>query len=100
MHYYDVELRDNYNEQEGFEGTCRRSLLKIVLDNSVARSIKEEDFVHEMLHALLLEIGFDYDKNKKLELTEEELVLRIAPMLYQVLEENYIMKAKDDKNKS
>jgi hypothetical protein len=59
--------------------TYRNGVIK--LDSGLRQKWKEQVFVHELSHAILYEAGYDeYD---------EEMVRRVANVLYQVLKDNH-----------
>lgn len=54
----------------------------IEIDSSICQSRKEQTFVHEMLHAVFTEAGYEEH--------EEEMITRVSNVLYQVLKDNDI----------
>ncbi|WGF39892.1 hypothetical protein QBO96_06400 [Lysinibacillus capsici] len=53
---------------------------RIDIDSSMSESKKEQVFIHELVHAMLNEAGYDEQ--------DEEMVNRLAIILYQVLRQN------------
>ena len=92
VHTYKVELREDYQEMENFCGSTSKQLLKIIIDNSPlkSRSLIEEYYIHELLHALFTQAGYNKNSSKEFTTTEEELVERLTPVIHQVLCDNKI----------
>lgn len=91
-HTYTVELRNDYQAMGRSSASTLKSTLKMIIDCSSYRplSIVNENFIHELLHTIFNEIGFYWDVNKEFTTTEENLVERIAPVLFQILCDNKI----------
>lgn len=92
VHIYSVELRNDYQEMENFCGSTSKQLLKIIIDNSPLKShsLIEEYYIHELLHALFTQAGYNKNSSKEFATTEEELVERLTPVLHQILCDNRI----------
>lgn len=91
-HWYTVELKKDYHVMERSSASTQKAPLKMIIDNSEYRphSIIEENFIHEILHAIFTEIGFHWTTDREFTTTEENLVERLAPVLYQILVDNKI----------
>jgi Zn-dependent peptidase ImmA (M78 family) len=59
--------------------TYRNNIIKF--DSALHQERKEQVFVHELFHAILYEAGYDEH--------DEEMVRRVANVLYQVLKDNH-----------
>jgi hypothetical protein len=66
-------------------GACDTVRLTVVLDPDLAPSQLAETTIHELLHAVFSLIGAGEDVTGEV---EERLVLRLAPVLLQVLRAN------------
>lgn len=85
---YKVKEVDGLIVDRDFLGTVSypKSLIKI--DSSMSSDKKEQVFVHELMHAIFYESGYDEH--------EEEMVNRLGITLYQVLKDNDLSFAKAD----
>jgi Zn-dependent peptidase ImmA (M78 family) len=71
-----VEIEHNRN----YQGACRYSESTIEILNSLSKDRKEQVFVHELLHAIFNEAGYNDH--------EEDMVNRLGIILHQVLKDN------------
>lgn len=71
-----IEIDGNYN----YVGSCTYSTTTISLSKRLSHERKKDVFVHELVHAIMNEAGYDDH--------EEELVTRISKVLFQVLRDN------------
>lgn len=77
---YDILEFEEIDDDPGTLGTClyQKSLIKI--KNNISINRKEQTFVHELLHAIINESGYNEQ--------DEDLVNRVSIVLYQVLKDN------------
>lgn len=73
-----VEIGENKN----YQGACRFVTSEIEILNSLSESRKEQVFVHELVHAILNEAGYDEH--------DEDMVNRVGIVLHQVIKDNYL----------
>lgn len=71
-----VEIDGNYN----YAGSCTYSATTIELSKRLSHERKTDVFVHELVHAIMNEAGYDDH--------DEELVTRVSKVLCQVLRDN------------
>lgn len=60
----------------------------IAIDDSLICSRRQERLLHEVLHALFEHTGLTQCLIERRRLTEEELIYRLSPALYQFLRDN------------
>ncbi|WP_312507549.1 ImmA/IrrE family metallo-endopeptidase [Lysinibacillus sp.] len=77
---YKVQYQEGMIKSHNLMGQVLYAESTIDIDSSMSDSKKEQVFVHELLHAMLNEAGYDEQ--------DEELVNRLAIVLYQVLKQN------------
>jgi Zn-dependent peptidase ImmA (M78 family) len=79
---YKVSEKDyvEINVNKNCLGSCSYADSNIVILNSLSNTRKEQVFVHELVHAVLMEAGYDEH--------DEDMVNRIGIVLHQVLKEN------------
>lgn len=71
-----VQIYDDKN----YSGACHYDKTKIEILEDMSECRKEQVFVHELVHAVFNEAGFDEH--------DEDLVNRLGIVLYQVLKDN------------
>jgi Zn-dependent peptidase ImmA (M78 family) len=72
--YVEIEQNKNY------AGSCCYNESEINVLNTLSDTRKEQVFVHELVHAILMEAGYDDH--------DEDQVNRIGIVLHQVLKDN------------
>ena len=74
-------------------GACDHSNQKIYIDKLLPKTLLEEVFIHEMLHAVMHEVklNYDFDSEEK-KVSEEDVVNRVAPALLKALRDNNLIK--------
>lgn len=79
---YTVEESDQIiiDNKIGYVGSCDYHETNIEILSSLSESRKNDVLIHELMHAILCEAGFDEQ--------DEELVDRSARVLHQVLKDN------------
>jgi hypothetical protein len=77
---YDVKETDNLSLDHGLGGQILYEKGLIKIDSSMCEDKKEQIFVHEVLHSIFNEAGYDEQ--------DEDQVNRLSIVLYQVLKEN------------
>ncbi|MDP4549831.1 ImmA/IrrE family metallo-endopeptidase [Alkalihalobacillus macyae] len=79
---YQVEEKPfvQIGESKDYLGCCSYSTTTIELLDSMSDDRKEQVFVHELTHAIFNEAGYDQH--------EEDMINRVAIVLYQVLKDN------------
>lgn len=55
--------------------------IKINLDHSIAKVRKQQSLIHEILHGMLFEAGYEEE-------IDEQLIKRLSMVMYQVVKEN------------
>ena len=87
-----VKTRDE-KKQSCNIGLTNAIIKKIYVEKDIPRSQQENTFLHEVLHAIMMEtrLWYDFDRTDR-KLDEEDIVGRMANMLYQVLKDNKLMK--------
>ena len=93
-HWYSVSYDSTLSIKYNFAGTTNFPTLQITLDNAdeKPRSVLEETFVHEILHTAMIHSGFYKSETEPFQISEEELIGRLAPILYQILVDNVLQK--------
>lgn len=71
-----IEIDSNRN----YQGACRYGETTIEILDSLSVSRKEQVFIHELTYAIFNEAGYDEQ--------DEDVINRIAIVLYQVLKDN------------
>ncbi|WP_407268934.1 ImmA/IrrE family metallo-endopeptidase [Radiobacillus sp. PE A8.2] len=71
-----IEIDDNRN----YQGKCSFTNTNIEVLSSLSIGRKEDVFVHELLHAIFTEAGYDDQ--------DEEMIIRVGKVLHQVLRDN------------
>lgn len=81
---YVVEYKDfiEINGNRNYQGACWYGESKIEIMNDLSETKKQQVFVHELVHAIFNEAGFDEQ--------DEDTVNRIGIVLHQVLRDNKI----------
>lgn len=81
---YNVEEKDLVviDGKSSYSGACyfKEAKIEVLADMPLDR--KQETLVHEILHAVLNEAGYDEH--------DEEMVTRASKVLYQVLKDNHL----------
>ena len=81
---YRVVWADKIALHNNNDGETNTSDQIIKLQSGQGKEHTEQVFIHELLHACFYQMGFD-DEDKQ---TEEQLVTRLALVLYQVIKDN------------
>ena len=92
-HTYTVELtkaKDAVRHRDNW-GKAMIEEKRILLDRELPESQLEETFFHELLHVCMHASGIGYDIYDKVQLTEEQVVTRLAPWVHHVLIDNGIV---------
>lgn len=77
---YTVQYQEDLLKTHSLMGQVIYAESKIDIDSSMSESKQEQVFVHELVHAMLNEAGYDEQ--------DEEMVNRLSIVLYQVLKQN------------
>jgi hypothetical protein len=77
---YTVEIVPDYHTKDGYYGRVFYATAEIKISDKMQRDRTNETLVHELVHAMLFEAGYDDH--------EEEFVRRFATVLHQVLRDN------------
>lgn len=77
---YDIEEKEALVLETGNLGEVIYALTQIRIESNCSASKKEQIFVHEMLHAIFKESGYDEQ--------DEDMINRVSITLYQVLKNN------------
>lgn len=77
---YEIKIVDGLAEEHGLGGQILYEKGIIKIDSDMCQDKKEQILVHEMLHAVFNESG--YDKQ------DEDMINRLSIVLYQVLKNN------------
>lgn len=77
---YEIKEVDGLSEEHGLGGQILYEKGIIKIDSDMCQDKKEQIFVHEILHAVFNESG--YDKQ------DEDMINRLGIVLYQVLKSN------------
>ncbi len=78
---YTVEESETVDNDLTCLGVCIYADSKICLKKNISAERKAQTFVHELLHAIFYEAGFDEQ--------DEELINRVGKVMYQVLQDNF-----------
>jgi len=89
-HIYKIIQESRVISLTDMSGLQKKIQLSITLDSHLPQSIQEEIFIHEVLHSVFSEAGYGDDENTKFKTTEEMLVERLTPVLYQILCDNLL----------
>lgn len=79
---YEIKEVNGLAEEHGLGGQILYEKGIIKIDSNMCEDKKEQVLVHEMLHSVFNEAGYDEH--------EEEMVVRLGIVLYQVLKNNNI----------
>ncbi|AZU61046.1 hypothetical protein [Neobacillus mesonae] len=77
---YTVDVNSQVNAINGQWGNCSYGDNRIQIAEGLCENRQHDVLVHEMMHAVMYEAGYDDH--------EEELVNRVSKVLYQVLRDN------------
>lgn len=77
---YTVQYQEGLLKTHNLMGQVLYPESTIEIDSSMSQSKKEQVFVHELVHAMFNEAGYEEQ--------DEEMVNRLAIVLYQVLKQN------------
>lgn len=77
---YTVQYQDGMMKNYSLLGQVLYAESTIDIDSSMSQSKKEQVFVHELVHAIFNEAGYDEQ--------DDEMVNRLSIVLYQVLKQN------------
>lgn len=79
---YDIEFKE-LEADEGVQlGWCKRTQALLEINNhNINEQLQRQTLIHEMTHAIFYEAGLDLEN-------EEDIVNRVALVLYQVLKDN------------
>ena len=69
------------NENKNYLGSCTHSTATIEILKSLSKDRKEQVLVHELVHAILNEAGYDEH--------DEDLVNRFGIVLHQFIKDNF-----------
>ncbi len=92
-HTYSVELTKTKDTEKGKHhwGITYLEEKRILLDKEMPVTQIEETFLHEILHICMHQSRISYDIEDKIELSEEQIVMRLTIPLYQILKENNLL---------
>jgi len=76
--------RTNIALEDSSCGLCVKMEHRLEIDKDLIPAVAEETFLHEVLHACCDFAGIQHEE----ELTEEQFISRVSPILYTVLKEN------------
>lgn len=79
---YDVFQKDyiEIESDRNYQGACNYIKTEILLLSELGKERKEQIFVHELLHAVFYEAGYEEQ--------DEEMIDRVSKVLYQVMKDN------------
>ncbi|MGY0692627.1 ImmA/IrrE family metallo-endopeptidase [Virgibacillus sp. FSP13] len=80
---YEIKEVDGLADEHGLGGLILYEKGIIKIDSSMCKDKKEQVFVHELLHSIFNEAGYD-EQN-------EDMVNRLSIVLYQVLKDNKLI---------
>jgi len=92
-HTYEVIYSSDITYHGNYIGRCDITQLSIFLKPDMPKSVQEETFVHEVLHAVIDMAGLSRrldkeDKEVRSIPSSEEIVNEVAPLLYLVIKDN------------
>ena len=93
-HNYSVEFtkpKDEERRRQNWGITFLESK-RVLIDEELPESQKEETFLHELLHICMHESRVNYDIDDKIILTEEQIVSRLTTPLHSILKDNKLLK--------
>jgi Zn-dependent peptidase ImmA (M78 family) len=79
---YQVKFREKMLEDFGTLGLCDYNNTIIYLDPTLSPERMQQVFIHELVHGILFEAGFDDQ--------DEDFVNRVGIVLHQVLKDNQL----------
>ena len=91
---FSIELTKSKNDERG-SGNWGITFLekrRILLDKELPQIQLEETLLHEILHICFHQSRLNYDFDNKVQLSEEQVVNRIIPILHQIFKDNKIIK--------
>ncbi|MEC5422112.1 hypothetical protein QGM71_01220 [Virgibacillus sp. C22-A2] len=77
---YDVLQKPTVDKNATLAGICNWGFSEIEIKEDIPQDRKEETFIHELLHAIHYEAGYDTQ--------DEDMINRVGKVLYQVLKDN------------
>lgn len=80
----EVWIHTGPTTKQGCYGIHDYTEQNIAIKNGLQPSVEKNTVIHELLHALLYQCHFDFEKG----ITEEELVSRLSPVLTTLLIDN------------
>lgn len=86
---YTINPVDKLFETYGIYGNIHYSSATINVDNSLSNDRKEQTIIHEFLHAIFFESGYEEQ--------DEEMINSVSITLHQVLRDNNVAITMDEK---
>ncbi len=89
---YTVKEVSQINDDETLVGICRYQSAEILIKSGISEQDKNITLLHEIMHAILAQLGFDEEND------DEKLIKSLSTALYLVLSENelgFLMKKLD-----
>lgn len=89
---YTVKEVSQINDDEAMVGLCRFQSAEILIKSGISEQDKNITLLHEIMHAILAQLGFDEEND------DEKLIKSLSTALYLVLSENdlgFLMKKLD-----
>lgn len=77
---YQVQYQEGMLRTYNLMGQVLYAESRIDIDSSMSKTKKEQVFIHELVHAMLKESGYEEQ--------DEDMVNRLSIVLYQVLKQN------------
>lgn len=85
---YQIEVKNDLAGETGNWGETNLKKTTIALDSNMSKQRTDQTLVHEIVHGIFEEAGFEQDEDK---------VNRLGIVLYQVLKDNDFSFLRDDK---
>lgn len=85
---YSIEIKNDLVGETGNWGETNLKKTTIALDSNMSKQRTDQTLVHEIVHGIFEEAGFEQDEDK---------VNRLGIVLYQVLQDNDFSFLRDDK---
>jgi len=83
---YDFKVKDHHFEAGTHFGLLKYQSLTIYIEKDAKQQVREEAFIHEIIH------GIDYATGKEL---DEDKISALSRALYYVLKDNNLLKEGD-----
>lgn len=78
---YSVKLKDRVSREDDCNGMIYYDSQEIIIDKHLKKGKQEQVFIHELIHGILEQLGYDDTNN------DEHLVQSLAVSLHQIFKQ-------------